>query len=401
MTADFHRVVRDFTHDLLRVFPERADTLDPLLQSIATDAENSAESATQVKAHCINVLPQRFFDILYQNNSIFEKKEDGTYGNTEFLPGLNFHELWNVEGVTDATKTTIWKYLQLIMFAVVEDVSNKESFGDTANLFEAIDENELKTKLEETVQHMQTLFEEHKSDEEEGDQESDDAPEPSEEDKERAQSLHEHISGMLDGKLGKLAKEIAADAATELGFDEEKMSDTSSVQGVFQKLFQNPGKLMGLVKNIGGKLDAKIKSGEIKESEILQEASSLMSKMKEMPGMGDMQSLLGKMGMGGKGKVNMSAFQNHMQSNIKHAQTKERMQAKLAARRAATQQGKSSTSVFSTGETVERTPVTAVHPSSEDGEPVKKKKKKRSKKGKKKGDDQVDTEAAAAESLRE
>ena len=139
MTADFHRVVRDFTHDLLRVFPERADTLDPLLQSIATDAENSAESATQVKAHCINVLPQRFFDILYQNNSIFEKKEDGTYGNTEFLPRLNFHELWNVEGVTDATKTTIWKYLQLIMFAVVEDVSNKESFGIISMLVDLSD----------------------------------------------------------------------------------------------------------------------------------------------------------------------------------------------------------------------------------------------------------------------
>lgn len=401
MTADFHRVVRDFTHDLLRVFPERAESLSPLLQSIATDAEDSAESATQVKAHCVSVLPQRFFDILYQNNSIFDKKEDGTYENTEFLPGLNFHELWNAEGVTDATKTTIWKYLQLVMFAVVEDVSNKESFGDTANLFEAIDENELKTKLEETVQHMQTLFEEHKDDEEGSDQERSAPPEVSEEDKDRAQSLHDHIAGMLDGKLGKLAKEIAADAATELGFDEEKMSDTSSVQGVFQKLFQNPGKLMGLVKNIGGKLDAKIKSGEIKESEILQEASSLMGKMKEMPGMGDMQSLLGKMGLGGKGKVNMSAFQNHMQSNIKHAQTKERMQAKLAARRAAAQQDSATTTVFSTGEAVERTPVTAVNPSGQDGDAEKKKKKRRSKKGKKKRDDRVDTEAPVNESLQE
>ena len=81
---------------------------------------------------------------------------------TEFLPGLHFNELWGSEGVTDGTRTTIWKYLQLMLFAVVEDISNKESFGDTADLFEAIDEKELKSKFEETVQHMQTLFEEHK-----------------------------------------------------------------------------------------------------------------------------------------------------------------------------------------------------------------------------------------------
>ena len=213
---------------------------------------------------------------------------------------------------------------------------------------------------------------------------------------------------MLGGKLGKLAKEIAADAATELGLDEEKMSESASVQGVFQKLFQNPGKLMGLVKNIGSKLDAKIKSGEIKESEILQEASALMEKMKEMPGMGDMQSLLGKMGMGGKGKVNMAAFQNHMQSGIKHAQTKERMQAKLAARKAAAAsvagEAVTTSAVFSTGEHVERTPVTATPPSAaQDGAAggSKKKRRKRNKKGKKKADDEGGASAASAEQPQE
>ena len=55
---------------------------------------------------------------------------------------------------------------------------------------------------------------------------------------------------------------------------------------------------MGLVKNIGSKLDAKIKSGEIKESEILQEASALMEKMKEMPGMGDNAVTFGENGNG-------------------------------------------------------------------------------------------------------
>ena len=33
---------------------------------------------------------------------------------------------------------------------------------------------------------------------------------------------------------------------------------------------------------MGGKLDSKIKSGELKESELLEEASQFMSKMKSM-----------------------------------------------------------------------------------------------------------------------
>ena len=51
-----------------------------------------------------------------------------------------------------------------------------------------------------------------------------------------------------------------------------------------------------------------MKSGELKESELLEEASNMMSKMKDMPGMGNIGNLLSKMGMGGKGKMNTSAM---------------------------------------------------------------------------------------------
>ena len=53
--------------------------------------------------------------------------------------------------------------------------------------------------------------------------------------------------------LEKLAKEIAEETANELNADDE----FENVDDVFQKLFKNPGKLMGLVKNISKKLDDK------------------------------------------------------------------------------------------------------------------------------------------------
>ena len=81
----------------------------------------------------------------------------------------------------------------------------------------------------------------------------------------------------MEGKLGCLAKEIAEETAQDLNIDVE---NTTSVDDVFKQLFQNPSKLMNLVKNVGSKLDNKIKSGAIKESELLQEASDLVNKMK-------------------------------------------------------------------------------------------------------------------------
>jgi hypothetical protein len=95
-----------------------------------------------------------------------------------------------------------------------------------------------------------------------------------------------------------------------------------------------------------------------------------MNKMKNMPGMDNIQSMLSKMGMGGAGgKMNMGAMESQLNKNMKAAQMKERMKAKaeasnLAKESAATQPQPLSQnalsdeqiiSIFSTGEKVERT----------------------------------------------
>jgi len=143
--------------------------------------------------------------------------------------------------------------------------------------------------------------------------------------------IHDHITGMLDGKLGKLAREIAEETAAELNMDFE---NTTDMKDVFQNLIKNPTKLMGLVKNVGSKLDSKIKSGDLKETELIAEATEIMNKMKNMPGMGNIQSMLSKMGMGGAmggGKMNMGAMEANLNQRMKMAQMKERMQSKAEA----------------------------------------------------------------------
>jgi hypothetical protein len=307
---DFKKVIKDLVTDVLTTFPELKDSMNPDLLN------PDEEGLVRVYEHCRKIYPERFFDILYQNTEMFDNEEV----NTMFLPDLDFKLLMNDKGVSDKTKDTLWKYLQLILLSVIKDVSGGDSFGDTAKLFEAIDESELKEKLKETVDKMHEMFENSETSEDGEKINLDNLPNP--------EDIHSHVTGMMDGKLGSLAREIAEETAKDLNMD---MEGAENVGDVFKKLFKNPGKLMGLVQNVGGKLDEKIKSGEINESELLQEAAEIVQKMKDIPGMGDMKDLLSKMGMPGGGKnskINMGAFQSHMDKQMKMAKMKERMEKK-------------------------------------------------------------------------
>ena len=364
--AEFKKIISDFVADIATVFPEHGDACATVYNT----------DMVAVYEHCKRTYAPQFFNILYRNDAVLFAEP------IELLPGLNFKALWETPDISDATKEAVWKYLQLVMFSVVSDLSDRATFGDAAKLFEAIDESVLKTKLEEVMQEMQDMFKPDGTDPatanataggssgqasgQASDQQEKGIPLPAGMD---PNSMHEHLNGLLGGKIGSLAKEIAEETAAELNLD---TADEASVQSVFQNLFKNPGKLMGIVKSVGQKLDAKMKSGEIKESEIMQEASDLMNKMKKMPGINNMADLLKKMGdMGGMGdmadiakmaasmglggggknsKFSMGAMQSHMNQNLKLAKTKERMQQKLDQRR------QSNPVVFSTGEKVERTP---------------------------------------------
>jgi hypothetical protein len=364
---EFNKVIKDFVNDLKTTFPEYSNFISTWW--IIEDVESNVVSESSIKIlfeFCQKKFPPRFFDILYQNEEIFLQDSDV---DTEFLPNIHFKNLWQCD-ITTKTRDTIWKYLQLIMFSIVSTIHNKDAFGDTAKMFEAINETEFKTKLEETLAQMQGLFDfsgnfaENNENTESSENLGSGFEMPD------ANQLHEHITGMLGGKLGQLAREIAEETAENLNIE---FDDATDMKDIFQQLIKNPTKLMGLVKTVGDKLDSKIKSGDLKESELMTEATEMMNKMKNMPGMGNIQSMLGKMGLGGLGgKVNTGAMEANLNQKMKMAKTKERIRAKAEANaklkleqqilEQQQQQQKPSISeeelikMFSTGDKVERTP---------------------------------------------
>lgn len=379
---EFPKIIKDFVGDIKTTFPEFKDLIekwwkDDSFFNYIEDSEERNKACLESEKKTITFLfdfcqkkfPSRFFEILYQNEDMF--KDDSTL-DTEFLPHIHFKTLWKLD-ISQKTRETIWKYLQLILFCIIGTIENREAFGDTAKLFEAINADDFKDKLQETLSQMQDLF--NMTGLKEENNGNDECPELTPninmDNLPKAEDINAHISGLLDGKLGQLAKEIAEETAADLNLDLEGVTD---MKDVFNKLIKNPSKLMSLVKDVGGKLDSRIKSGKIKESELMEEATELMNKMKNMPGMGNIQSMLSKMGMGNipgmGGKMNMGAMQSQLNKNMKSAQMRERLKAKAEAN----QKMKASMpatpvapvapalteeqliSIFSTGEKVERTP---------------------------------------------
>jgi len=323
---EFAKIIKDFITDILTTFPELEENLDKNLRivkdnDLETIKTKHNDELIVLHNHCKKVFPERFFDILYQNEDIF--KEDSEL-NTEFLPGIDIKKLWH-QDISEKTQTVIWKYLQLLLFITANNLGDNETnmFGNAADLFSAINEDELKTKLEETLGDMHKFFDQSGNDVD-FDLSGVNLPD--------ADEMHEHINDMMGGKIGLLAKEIAEEVSGDLNIDPENISSTDDV---FKKLLKDPSKLMNLVKSIGGKLEDKIKSGDIKQSELLEEASDVMKKMKNMPGMKNMESLFKNMGMPvppgmqGGGKVNMGAMENKLNSNLKQAKMRERMLNKM------------------------------------------------------------------------
>lgn len=295
----FNQVIDDFVKDLLVTFPELKDKLIDITKEVFL-------------AHCAERYPKIFFELLYENEKLFEEP-------CFLLPDIDFTILMKDATITDKTKKTIWKYLQLILFSILDTINDKDQFGDTSKLFEAINESDLHKKIAETMEGMKDFFVNEEDSTKNPFTDASGSKDASGSPFMDADKMKEHLDGLMGGKIGSLAKEIAEETAKTIGNQEEFM----------QSVMKNPQKILSLVKDIGSKLEDKIKNGDVKESELLEEATELIDKMKDIPGIKEMMS---KMGM--NGKMDFKGMANKMQQNMKNVKTKERLQKKVEERKA-------------------------------------------------------------------
>ena len=316
--TNFVTVINDFTNDLTTSFPEYSDKWNNLTGDMDESSRN------ELYKYCLKVYPERFFDILYQNADIFSDTQNV---NVYFLPNVDFKIIYNSEGVTESIRKTIWKYLQLILFTVIGSIKDKNTFGDSMNMFEGIDEKDLHEKLGETMEGLTDFFK-NMSKNEQSENESSGEQEQSMpfnmNGMPNMENMQEHLHTLFNGKIGSLAKEMAEEISSEFTELLGDNAENASPQDVMKKLMKNPTKIMGLMKTVTGKLDAKMKSGEISREEIMKEAGDLLGKMKESAGGAEMSEMFAKMAksMGGMGK-NMRMDTNAIDRMVKSSKLKE------------------------------------------------------------------------------
>ena len=276
----FLTIYKDLKNDLMVTFPELKVKLNDL-------------SDNEVYQHCLTNYPSHFFDILYEKDSLFDSEMC-------LLPGIDFSVLMKDETISEKSRATLWKYLQLILFYTIEKTNTLD------------DSDSVHKKMEKTMEDMKEMF-----------QQSDISntfqnmfKDLSNDDFFNAEEVKNNLDNMMSGKIGSIAKEIAQETAKEF--------ESDNPEDFMKNLMKDPSKIMGLVQNIGSKLEGKLKSHDLKDEDMMKEASDIMNQMNDIPGLKEMMS---KMGM--NGKMDMKGMMNKMEQTKKQNDTKERMRKKM------------------------------------------------------------------------
>ncbi len=263
----FYSIIQDFIRDLTGTFPELLTI--PYISDMVTKPKEEVEAHTQmVYDHVMKESPLMFAEILNEQVTLFTKP-------CMFLPEVDFSKLWN-DRITEMTKNVIWKYFKLVIISLMDN------FGNVSELF-------TEEKLKKMVDDMAN----------------------------EKEDFSEKFKGLISGKIGALAQEIAAETV-----------GTNPDEETIKNMMKSPENITNLVSTVGDKINSKLKSGELKESELLQEATEMLSKLKDMPGMSQFESMFANMG-----KMNVNAMQSKMGQEIKKAKTKERLKEKLEKRK--------------------------------------------------------------------
>jgi len=288
---EFNKVMTSFIYELKNTFPEYTSILDKWCLDM-----------DKLFVFCKKKYPKCHKDILNKNVNIFN---ESSKIDTEFLPHIHFKNLWQYEDLSVSNKEVIWGYLKLILLSLkvedYEDINLDEAFNSVQELFKttlkdvSTTETATATATESSsssyadifnnidisnlLDHTNTNTNQTQTQNQEQPQRENSKPT----DKGVPMDLLNNIFG---GALGNIAKDIASEMTDDL-----HVEDTTSIEDAMKKLFSNPTKIASLFKSVSDKLDSKMSSGEINNSELLEETTNIMNQFKHIPGLNNLNKM--------------------------------------------------------------------------------------------------------------
>tara|TARA_B100000575_G_scaffold293962_1_gene307264 strand:- start:6133 stop:7260 length:1128 start_codon:yes stop_codon:yes gene_type:complete len=226
-------------------------------------------------------------DISTKNEIIFSKE-------ITVLNNVDFNSIWNDESLTDDQRENIWKYLHTLYIFAYEHIKNVDfktvlkeikNIGNSGNM-----DNETKT----FINIIESLTDKYKN------MNTDDLDESM--DNDNNDDNKQNSSGiptpeMFGGVIGNLAKEIADEIdPNSINLEDPSKLLKSLLSGNFDEDNDESG-LVHLVKNITNKIQDKISTGNLDESQLFNEAQNVMKSFQKNTkgGVGDPMNMFSSM----------------------------------------------------------------------------------------------------------
>jgi hypothetical protein len=211
----------------------------------------------------------------YEKNAIIFNTDNS------ILENINLHTLWNCD-VSEKTREQIWKYLfTLYLYSYC---SNKNiNMGELVKKFKGIDFNELNSddltiySVLDNLNSYKRINKLIKNESKKLDN------------KKSSNPILDNLGnlgnlgnlnltdGLINGEIGKLAKEIAGEINPEkFQKDLENKDPQELLNSLFTGNLDNSSPIMGLVNTISGKIQEKITEGSINENILFNEAQDIL-----------------------------------------------------------------------------------------------------------------------------
>ena len=268
----FIKTFQEFISDIKNSYPEYKDILE---NNYNLDVKDIDFNLVIIEHFMMGVNPY-LIQISNKDELIFTEEDK----KIVIFKDIEFSELWKKSNSTN--KEIIWKYLHTLILlgnnynATVRKEGIFEQFNEmlTHSELDNSSLNQISDQAKAMLSMVKSLSEENNDNGDNNDNEDNDG--------------NLLGSGMFENtKIGEIAKELAS----ELNFDEfsKNLGDLDGENAkdptkLFDNLIgQDPMKLMGLIQNVGSKIQDKISSGQIDEKELVNEAQSMMKGLQDNP----------------------------------------------------------------------------------------------------------------------
>ena len=325
LVEKFNTTVRDLVAELQLTFPELKDTIDERYAVIDLSDTSLLEwFRVHAQPHYL-ALTMKDETVFNECTSETAADDDDKATTTEhattpndtsssrgslfLLPDINFAQLWKCK-LTKSNKNAIWKYLHVLLLLVSHyemqaavvgaDGTATSTGGANDKMQKTLEQwnkmfdhenlsDEEMCKMKDHAENIMRLMENLNQPDDDDDEEANDANDADDaDDGENTSNTRPNLSAddlkndpflrnLENSKIAKFAQELSSELdASALGLTGD---GTESFQDVFGMLGKNPQKLMGLVQTVGNKIQHKMQSGDIQQSDLVAEAQQLMQSM--------------------------------------------------------------------------------------------------------------------------